>query len=462
MKKIFLASIFFIAVFAAMSQPLKERLETAARKLEQDSQMVHATLGFYISDASTGEVIFDLNGHTGLAPASTQKLFTAAAALELLGKHYRYASGVSYEGKINGGTLFGNLVIAGSGDPTLGSWRYAGRAENDFTDSLFFYLKNAGIKAVNGNIYGVDNWETQSIPGGWIWDDIGNYYGAGVCGLNWRENQYDLLLKPGLTEGDPVAIVKTVPEAVGVQFLNELKTGRPGSGDNGYIYLAPGSREAVVRGTVPPGDFFKLSGSVPDPGSQFLSTVMSRLRQAHIPVSGRGISVKQAVHGSLPLFRYESPTLDTIVYWFLQKSINLYGEVLLKTIALEKTGVASTEKGLETLKHFWSDRGIDKGSLHIQDGSGLSPQNRVSPASEVTVLRYVRTRPWFDAFYAALPVFNRMKMKSGTIGGSKSFAGYQKDGAGREYAFSIIINNYDGPSATLVQKMYKILDELKN
>ena len=95
------------------------------------------------------------------------------------------------------------------------------------------------------------------------------------------------------------------------------------------------------------------------------------------------------------------------------------------------------------------------------DGSGLSPQNRVTANAEVHALQYARSRPWFNSFYNALPVYNGMKMKSGTIGGAKAFAGYQKSADGNEYIFSIIINNYDGGVDSVVHKMFALLDVLK-
>ena len=95
------------------------------------------------------------------------------------------------------------------------------------------------------------------------------------------------------------------------------------------------------------------------------------------------------------------------------------------------------------------------------DGSGLSPQNRVTTHAEVKVLQYARTRTWFNAFYNALPEYNGMKMKSGSIGGARAFAGYHTAKDGRQYTFSIIVNNYDGSSSDIVKKMYGVLDLLK-
>ncbi|HXB92668.1 MAG TPA: D-alanyl-D-alanine carboxypeptidase, partial [Puia sp.] len=146
---------------------------------------------------------------------------------------------------------------------------------------------------------------------------------------------------------------------------------------------------------------------------------------------------------------------------FLKKSINLYGEALIKTIGLEKAGVATTEKGVELVRKFWSEHGIDASAIHIVDGSGLSPQNRVTAEALVRVLQYAKSRPWYVSFYKALPVINGMYMKSGAIGGSRSYAGYQVAADGRDYIFSILVNNYDGSSADVVKKLFAILNVLK-
>jgi D-alanyl-D-alanine carboxypeptidase/D-alanyl-D-alanine-endopeptidase (penicillin-binding protein 4) len=135
---------------------------------------------------------------------------------------------------------------------------------------LVHHLK---IKKIEGDIVGVDNkFETQTTPGGWIWEDIGNYYGAGVSGLNWHENQYDLKLSPGKKEGDSVEIIGTYPEGEYHSFINELRTGPKGSGDNGYIYLPPYSYNGFVRGTIPGRkSFFRTSGSLSMPSVVLLT-----------------------------------------------------------------------------------------------------------------------------------------------------------------------------------------------
>ena len=130
-------------------------------------------------------------------------------------------------------------------------------------------------------------------------------------------------------------------------------------------------------------------------------------------------------------------------------------------MALEKSGYASTQKGVALLKDYWAQNGIEPSALRICDGSGLSPQNRVTADALVKALQYAKTRPWFSSFYYDLPEHNGMKMKSGAIGGARAYAGYHTAKDGNAYSFAIIVNNYDGAAADTVKKIFSLLDILK-
>ncbi len=439
-------------------------LDEAVKKLEDDDQMKNAILGFFVVEQKTGQALYDKNSNIGLAVASTQKVVTSTASLELLGVNYRYKTELLHDGSIDNSTLNGNVFLTGNGDPTLGSWRYNNTKEEVVLNAWIKSFQKNAIKKVNGNLIGWDrNWESQTISGGWIWDDIGNYYGAGVSALNWRENQYDLKLKSGKT-GEKVSIVTTVPKLYDVTLIPELRAGKHGSGDNGYIYLPPYSTIGFVRGTIPPLErSFTISGSFPNPSFQLASTFADELKDRGINVRMAALSANQNVmlnielpQGLTTLATHYSPPLDSINYWFLKKSINLYGEALVKTLGYEKKRSGSLDSGLAVIKSFWKDNGIDPFSINIIDGSGLSPQNRVTPAALVKVMQYARTRPWFSSFLNALPEINGIKMKSGTIGGAKSFTGYVEG-----YTFAIVVNNYNGSSAEIVRKLYTVLNALK-
>ena len=452
----FICSLLFTSFL--YSRQILKKLEEAVSNLEADNQMKSAIIGLYVINAH-GSAVFDKNSKTGLAVASSQKVITSAASLELLGTNYSYKTELAYSGKLQDDILNGNIYIIGYGDPTLGSWRYNNTKEQPVLNKWVQSLKSAGIRLVNGRVIGYDkNWESQTIPGGWIWDDIGNYYGAGVSALNWRENQYDLILKPGNKEGEKVSILAEAPTLSGVTLTNELTTGRPGSGDNGYIYLSPYSTNGFVRGTIPPGkNNFTISGSFPNPAAQLSAVFTKELLKQGIKVNQDNIDNNTEILPEVVnVSTLWSPPLDSINYWFLKKSINLYGEALVKTLGYERKKQGSTEAGLNIIKSFWQKNGIDSTSINIADGSGLSPGNRVTAEALVKVMQYARSKPWFNSFYNALPEINGIKMKSGSIGGVRSFTGYVGN-----YTFAIVVNNYNGSSGEIVKKMYKLLDILK-
>jgi serine-type D-Ala-D-Ala carboxypeptidase/endopeptidase (penicillin-binding protein 4) len=463
--------LLFLAILNSIyAQSVEDKLAKSIKQLEADPQMRHAILGFYVADAKANKTVYEHHAQTGLAAASTQKLFTSVAAFEMLGKDYRYTTAFSHDGKIENGILKGNLFITGSGDPTWGSWRWAETKSENILNNIIARLKQNSITRVEGNIYlDEPGFSIQPLPEGWIWQDIGNYYGAGSWGINWHENQYDLKLVSGDKVNDTARILKAEPQIDLKQLVNHIQTGEKGSGDNAYIYWAPYSGWGFANGTIPIGEkSFSISGAMPHPATQFKQELELQLQNSGITVTGNCKTYFEKIEGrqqwpkpTTTLFNFLSPPLDSINYWFLKKSINLYGEALIKTISLKQKAFADTQKGVSIVKDFWAKQGIESSAIQIMDGSGLSPQNRVTAWAEVKVLLYAKTRPWFASFYNALPLYNGMKMKSGSIGGARAFAGYHTSKSGTEYIFSIIVNNYDGSSAEMVKKLYKILDELK-
>jgi D-alanyl-D-alanine carboxypeptidase/D-alanyl-D-alanine-endopeptidase (penicillin-binding protein 4) len=436
-----------------------EGVKKAFAKLEADSQMQYGVAAIYVVDRATGKPVFTQNSRVGLAPASAQKVITAVAALDLLGQDFLYATRFGYTGPVVSGELKGNITVEGSGDPTLGSDRFRHTRPEAIGVVIKKTLDDAHIQRITGGVAGLmPAYETTAIPNGWIWEDIGNYYGAGHSGLNWHENQYDLWLKPGKKAGGPVSVIRTIPALNGVAFSNELRTGKAGSGDNAFIYFIPGKPSLSIRGTVPCCvDSFRISGAVTDPSG-------FALQQIRMLTGAGGPVTKNAPAGSTVktlLFTHYSPTLDSIVYWFLRKSVNLYGEALVHSLAHKIKGRAIYDSGISIIQDFWASKGIDKNAMNIMDGSGLSPQNRVTAETLVQVMLYAVKRPWYPAFYEALPVYNDIKMKSGTIGGAKTYTGYIKSSAGKEYVFAIMVNNFSGSASMINKKLYEVLDNLK-
>jgi len=470
MRKIFFMLLPVAAFVTATAQTTHQKLDAAVKHLLADTQMKHAIVGLYVVNSKTGAAVYSLNSNVGLAPASTQKIFTSIAAFDILGKGYTFKTEVGYNGNIVNGELHGDIIVTGHGDPSLGSWRYVHTKMDTVLQKIRTAVRQAGIRTISGNLVLDDTkFSYQPIPRGWIWEDIGNYYGAGVWGINWHENQYDLSFQPGDKEGDETGVTSLQPSPEVFAMNNLVKTGAPGSGDNSTIFMAPYSADGFIEGTIPAGsDSFTISGSLPYPAATLGKELTDMFKADSITIAGSviwgaqlSLEKKAAPVITQPLVNFTSPPLDSLIYWFLQRSINFYGETFAKTVAYEKTGMGETEKGVALIKNFWQQNGIEPGSIKMLDGSGLSPQNRVTAAAEVHALQYAKTRPWYSNFYTSLPLYNGIKMKSGTIGGSKAFAGYHTAADGTEYTFSIIINNYDGTAESVVKKMYTVLDVLK-
>src|SRR6201996_190957 len=153
-RKSWLVSLVFIAGHVA-AQPLDQKLQSAFSRLQADSQCRYASVSLTVLDAKTGEKVFTANPNMGLATASTLKTITSITAFNFLGKDFQYQTQFGYNGTIAAdGTLNGDLIIKGSGDPTLGSWRYSGHKENEVLSQLVAAIKKAGIKKVNGHVVG--------------------------------------------------------------------------------------------------------------------------------------------------------------------------------------------------------------------------------------------------------------------------------------------------------------------
>jgi D-alanyl-D-alanine carboxypeptidase/D-alanyl-D-alanine-endopeptidase (penicillin-binding protein 4) len=469
LKNIGLAALC-LAAMESGGQSLPGRLDSAIRRMESDSQLVHGILSFCVMDAGSGQLMYDHHSEIGLAPASCQKIFTSIAALDMLGPGFTFVTRLEQNGSLSSGILRGDLVLRGGGDPTFGSWRWPQTAEDAIWKEILEALKRGSVRRITGNLLvDISGYSLQPIPEGWIWADIGNYYGAGTWALNWRENQYDMILQPGRKVGAQASLRGTKPASPLKSWTNLLLTGEKGSGDNAYIYLPPYGNFGFLEGTVPLGeDRFVISGALPDPPLYFGKLLVKTLKNNRIRLDGSLRVLRGDRNEPLPpslapkvLWTHDSPPLDSINYWFLKKSINLYGEALVKAIAFRQSGRGDTERGIEALVDFWASRGIEGSAIHLLDGSGLSPQNRVTARALVKALQYARGRPWFGSFYHALPEIHGIHMKSGSIGGVRTYAGYQETASGGRYIFALMINNFDGPDRPLLDKMWHLLDLLK-
>jgi serine-type D-Ala-D-Ala carboxypeptidase/endopeptidase (penicillin-binding protein 4) len=460
--KYLLTLSFILTAGIVSAQSLSQKLETAITRLQEDSQCKYASVSLTVMDVKTGEVLFSANPDMGMATASTLKTITTITAMHVLGPDYRFKTSINLAGDPGkDGTYNGNLIINSGDDPTLGSWRWDETKNEIVLKEFVDGIKKAGIKRINGSI--VAN-GTPHTPQGWIWMDVGNYYGASPNNLCWHENQYDILLEPTKV-GQAVKIRGTVPAEPYLKIDNYLMTGVAGTGDNAYAYLPVLGNTINLEGTFAIDESKdRIAVALPDPPYELARQLKQALADAGITVSGNPVSERMWIDSTnnadllsnRVIATHYSPPLRKVIYWLNQKSINLYAEQLLLAMA---DSLKSNDPP-SMLPNFWKPRGIDPNSLSVFDGSGLSPADRVTTRTMTTILQTAVQEPWYKDFYESLPTYNNMKMKSGSIINVLNYAGYQTHD-GRQLCFAIFVNNFNGSSKEVKEKIFRVLDVLK-
>lgn len=458
-------------------------LSTELDNLKKDTSLKNASISFYAWDVKNREVIGELNADQSLVPASTLKVVTTAAALEILGVSERFRTTVEYDGLIDSaGTLNGNIYIRGGGDPCLGS----GIFEKHYYKPSFYKVWvdsiKRKIKRINGAIIGDDSIFDEQTPSTWIWGDMANYYGATAYGISVYDNMYSLYFDTGKEKGDSTRITGTDPEISGLKIVNKVRASGEMK-DNSYIIGAPFDLTRYAYGFLPKDKKkYEVCGSIPDPALLTAQELGVHLVSAGV-VTTKEISTARFDKGKISpvknrvfLCATKSPSVADIVYWTNHVSMNLYAETLLKHIGLKKYGSGDTWSGAKALTEFWKSKGVDIRGMSLNDGSGLSRYNAVSSKQIVQVLSYMKTSKNFDTFYNSLPAAGlsgtirkmfkntnaekNLRAKSGYMSRIRSYGGYVRTRSDRDVVFAVIVNNYNCSDQEMKEKIETILVKL--
>jgi D-alanyl-D-alanine carboxypeptidase/D-alanyl-D-alanine-endopeptidase (penicillin-binding protein 4) len=454
--------------------------EKALQIFLSDSAMIHGSVSLRIANINTQENILEYNSDKSFTPASVLKLVTSASALELLGPDYVFKTVLGYSGSLNRktGKLSGDIIIIGGGDPALGS-EYFSEHYNDFISKWIDEIKKSGIKKVTGRVITDDTYfDNNPVSGKWLIEDIGNYYGAGVYGLSVFDNTYEIHFNT--TDSNHLIINKIVPNEFNISLTNNLKA--TGNTDEGYIYSMPYGNSALLVGTIPVNaEDFVLKGSIPDPPFLIAKIINDRLEAEGIKISGEPTTLRKENKTNtgevVNITETISPALSEIIEVLNHESVNLYAETLARELGKKYRNNGSTSAGVEVIKDFLENAGIKTDGLFIEDGSGLSPANSINSSELVNLLLYMNLKGKnFAAYYNSLPeagkngtlksyfkdgVFDsRLRAKSGSITRVRSYAGYFTTISGKNMAFSIIVNNFSGPSKHIIAGIEGIIKEV--
>lgn len=471
------SELFFLFVLIGSIVVAQNAISQQLDIFKNDKDLQQASIGFYAYNSSTKSVLVDYNSQISLVPASTLKVITTAAALGILGPSFVYKTTIEYDGTLDSltGILNGNLYVKGNGDPTLESEYFKTKKDTLLVMQRWAqHVKANGIKKITGSIIADESlYSVETIPSTWIWGDIGNYYGPTINALPYSDNKIKILFDSPTNVGDTCKIVRLLPEQKNLQIENYVIAG--GSSDNAYVYSYPGSNKFVITGTIPPAQKkYEVGAAMPNPGLQCVSDLKQALLKQGIQVVGDCQTIIAKSNKSrIILYTHTSPTLEKIVYYTNSKSNNLYAEQLLRAIAVNKVGVGDMQKGIEEIKKYWQQKGLDIAGLFMSDGSGLSRFNGVTAQQLTSILLLAEKEPYFNQLYGSFLIAgvsttfgdntsleNKMVAKSGYMTRVRSYAGYIKNKQGQTVAFALVANNYSCSATSMKHKMERLLTSL--
>ncbi len=450
-----------------------------------DPVLVRALVGIRVDSLRDGKVIYQRNSEKLVMTASNMKLFTMAAAVERLGWDYRWETRLETAGKIENGTLAGDLWVIGGGDPTIG-------AKDNGPAPLFLEwadaLTKAGVRRVDGRLIGDDDaFDDTGVGPGWAWDYLDADYAAPSGALSLNENVVSLRLSPGAYPNDPVRIA-ALPAGHGFEIVNGMISGEPGSQPSVTISRRAGSMQLEISGAIPAnGPVVTRTTTVENPTKVFVEAFK-------LALSSRGISVRDGaddgddvmramgVEQRQVLAKHLSAPLSELAGGFLKPSQNFYGEMILKTIGRRggdgtTAQIGTTATGRRAALESLAKWGIAADGLVMYDGSGLSRYNYITSDGVITLLKKV----WSDEklrgpFVAALPVgghdgtlSNRMKnseldrrvqAKTGSIANVRSLSGFLETTSGERLVFSMIANHFTAPASQIDAVVERALSRL--
>lgn len=465
---------FYLFLFPFL---INAQLNRVVEDWKNDKELKNASISFCVLDINTSNIILEQNSHQSLIPASTLKVVTTSAALGILGENFRYETKIYYTGNLDkkSGILNGDIIIFGSGDPTLQS-EYFSKDSSLITDKWAAIIKNKGIKEIKGSIIGDASHFERTIPDDWIWSDINNYFGTTPSGLSFIDNKFKILFTSN-NSGEAAFIQNTFPVYLNKPYIITSNVISKGTEDEAFVYGDPFSFTKNVSGSIPPNKKnYEIEASLPDPALLCAEKLFLSLQKIGVNCNenliksnfqkNNNIGSWQIIHSHL------SPPLNKIIYFTNQHSNNLFCESLLLTL-----GNGNIINGITAVKTYWQKRGLDINELFMADGSGLCRANTITTSFQTKLLSKIfRDTVNGKSLINSLPlagssgsminigrgkyIENNMRAKTGYIKRVRGYCGFVKSRSGKNIAFSVLFNNFNCSALSAKLKIEKFLIEL--
>ncbi|MFF4338515.1 D-alanyl-D-alanine carboxypeptidase/D-alanyl-D-alanine-endopeptidase [Kitasatospora sp. NPDC001540] len=462
------AAVLAVSLLAGSAQaddpaPADATLTADLDALLADARLANAQTGVEVLDAATGQVLYARQPQALLTPASTLKTVTSAAALDLLGADYRFTTEVRSTGSRSGDTVAGDLVLRGGGDPTL--------LAADL-DDLAAQVAASGVTTVTGRVLADGSrYDSTPLGPGWAWDDEPYSYSPQISGLTVANDPEYLMdtvrvtVAPGAA--GEAAKVTLDPAQAPMAFTGKVTTGAAGSASSVGVDRRRGSNELALSGSIAAGAAPVTSWVTVEDPSTYAGKVFAGALARHGVNVVRGVQAASGAEASQPLVSHRSQTLAQLIVPMLKLSNNGMAEHLTKEIGKVKGGRGDWATGVAQVQNFLKANGLSTPAGRQVDGSGLSRYDLITPAKMAGLLELAQNKPWFGAWYDALPVAgnptrlvggtlaarmrgtkaeNNVHAKSGSMGGVDNLVGYATAPDGRRLVFAVLINDYAGTS----------------
>jgi D-alanyl-D-alanine carboxypeptidase/D-alanyl-D-alanine-endopeptidase (penicillin-binding protein 4) len=426
--------ILYLTIF--MSSARSQTPEEILRQVRVLPAFRSAELGIYVKNLSDEIDILKFNEDRLMAPASILKIRTVRRAMDIFGPEHRFKTKVTLAGEIDQSIFYGDIIIKGYGDPSFGSQLNGATDLKEVVSELIAFFRQHGITCIYGAVVAdASYFDLPGIPSGYIAEDVGNYYGAGAYGLNIQDNAYEITfnrkknLKPTIWQFDSMAVSFVSSDVIA-----------DGQSDQAYIYDHPMPGGVHVVGKIPFGQgLFKIKGSIKMPPFYAAKKLQHMLAASGIEFQREPRVIWESTadikHG-VWLKEYSSPPMAEFLKPILHKSNNMYAEVLHRHVL--KAGVESRSAS----------------AFRVDDGSGLSPTNRITATELMNDLQRLMESDHFPLFLENMPkngldgtvrsVLKNLKdalyLKSGSIGGVRAYMGFRRSKSGDWIGFVCMAN----------------------
>ncbi|SMO31859.1 D-alanyl-D-alanine carboxypeptidase/D-alanyl-D-alanine endopeptidase [Gracilimonas mengyeensis] len=455
MSKAIRILFLFLFVFAAESL-CAQSLSSIIKKAPNQEAFWSVT----VRDENGG-ILESYHPKKAIIPASNQKLVTSAALLDYFGSDFKFVTNIYGDGSQQGATWMGDLIIKGSGDPSISGDLYDGDRYHVF-EVFLEQLQDQGIERVEGDLLAdVSLFDTQYYPKGWDWYDMSFYYGVQVSPLSFNNNAVDLDVYAEGNIGDTPRISWFPENTDYVTFVNEQVITHPATEYDEYYRREMGGNTIVLGSTLPQGYHEEEALSVNNPALFFLDSFKKYLLRNGISVTGdiEILPAEASYDTSMVLAQHHSKPLGKLIEWLNKESDNFYTEMLVKKLSAQSgTQPGTFEDGIKLVRVFLDGLGIDTTYVQMNDGSGMAAGNFNQTSILSGLLQNMQDHPEFDSYFSSMsiagidgtlahrmkgtPLYQNFRGKSGFVTGVRTLSGYMEAKSGKKLIVSLATNSF--------------------